>query len=228
MVLPVTKTKRMRYDGLENQLGQQLNAGVTQISFASSLKDDGGMEIESLAEDEYAALSILDGVFVLQEIVYLIDYVKGSTTGTITRAEEGTDRQGPITHTKGNRVVHAPTANDFAAFDYHLTDPNAHSAAINAAATAAARTEVAIHEDQQQKPNPHPQYALRNNITVNVGETLNVYGVLHIRTGATLLVDGTLNISNIGKLIINGHEIVVSNNPPTSPQANVVWIQTFG
>lgn len=230
MALPPEKTKRLRYDGIETYLGLQLDPldSATTITFQETLKHDGGaFLVPTLAADEYMSLSILSPNYVLREIVYLVAYSENTNTGTITRGEEGTAK---ATHPVGVKVVHAPTAVDFGDLAVHIADPNAHSEAIHLAADAEAKEEVGIHENRQIRPDPHPQYAQKGSIVINNGETLYVEngGDIFIRQGGKITVEGDLIIQNTGRFFINGHQIIVSKNPPTTPLPNVVWIQTFG
>jgi hypothetical protein len=223
MPIDSNKTERVRLDGVETALGQQLDSGSSVITFNGPLIQDGGVPVPTLTSTQWMSLSVLDDQYRLAEIVHLVEYTEGDSVGTVDRGMDGTSAL--QTHTSGNKVVHAPTATEFQAIDAHFSDPNAHADAIKNAADLAAADAVRLHE---AKPDPHPQYAMKGSISVEAGDTLNVYGVLHIHEGATLLVDGTIDITSIGKLIINGKQLVISNSPPTAPQANVVWIQTFG
>lgn len=213
---------RKRHDGIEVYLGLQLEKGSTTVQFTGPLLADGGRPIQSLAPDEYMVLAILNANYVLKEIVHLTSYETGEVTGTITRGQEGTL---DVTHSKGVKVVHSPTANDFDAFDQHIGDTHAHESVIRAIADAEAKEEVAIHEAD---PDPHPQYLTESELVIAEGDTFNVHGILHIHEGATLLVEGDIVIQGTGRIFINGKQLIISNTAPTAPLANVVWIQTFG
>lgn len=213
---------RKRHDGMEVYLGLQLEKGSTTVQFSGPLLADGGQPIQTLAADQYLVLAILNANYVLKEIVHLTSYETGEVTGTIIRGQEGTL---DITHAKGVKIVHSPTALDFEAFDTHLIDDHAHESVIRAIADAEAKEEVQLHVDH---PDPHPQYLTESELVIQDGDTFNVYGILHIHEGATLLCEGDIVIQGTGRIFINGKQLIISNDPPTAPIANVVWIQTFG
>jgi hypothetical protein len=226
MTLPIEKSNRLRYDGVETYLGLQLAAseGATTVTFAGPLLHDGGIPIPSFSygDPDYLTLSILTSNYVLSEIVYLVAYDSGDpNVGTITRAEEGTRL---ALHSVGDKVVHSATAVDYGLLEDHINDPDAHRDVIELIAQAIADEAVRLHE---AKPDPHPQYLKKpsetgNTIVIEAGQ------ILHIKYGATLLVEGDLRVENTGRFFLNGKQIIVSNAAPTTPQANTVWIQTFG
>lgn len=228
MALPLNKTRRVRYDGLENYLAADLSSNETTstIRFARVLEADGGKVIAPLAEDEYLVLAILTPNYVLSEIVYLISYDPDAdpTTGTVTRGEEGTSI---ASHGVEAKVVHAPTAMDYNIFEDHLTDAEAHKDLIAAIADQAAASAIRGHVAEAD---PHPQYLRKDDLIIPDGDTLVIENgaTLWVKHGATLKVDGTLDITAIGTLIVNGHQIVVSPTEPVNPPANMVWIKTFG
>jgi len=227
MVLPPEKTTRLRYDGIETYLALQLDPleSSTTITFAAALATDGGISnVPTLGYDEYMTLSILTPNYVLKEIVYLISYTQGQSTGTITRAEEGS---GLATHAVGAKVVHSPTAVDFGDLAAHMADPNAHHDAIQTASSAAASAAVAAHVGATD---PHTQYVKKGAIEVKSGESLQVRsgGSIFIAQGANITVAGDLIIQSTGRLFINGKQIIISNTAPPTPLANTVWIKTFG
>jgi hypothetical protein len=221
MTLPITKTRRKRYDGLESSLALQLDAatGTSTVQFDSILKSDGGVVVPALADDEYIALSILDALFVLKEIVYLITYDGTDPVGTITRGEEGT---APWTHAAGTRVVHAPTANDFQLLEDHMEQEDPHPQYTTQAEVDAA---IQAHE---AKPDPHPQYVKKGTITIAPNDDLIINGDLIINEGARLIVHGDLIIEGNGTISINGHQIIVDDVQPVNPPNNAVWIRTYG
>lgn len=221
MALPVEKTVRKRYDGLEGVVGLQLDAmtGTSSIQFEELLTSDGGKTVPALADNEYIVLSILDTQYTLKEIVYLITYDGASPTGTVTRGEEGTD---PWTHTAGAKLVSAPTAYDFQALEDHLLDPDPHPQYTVQGDIDAA---IAAHE---AKPDPHPQYAMKGNIDIQPDEDLDVYGDLIIHEGARLIVHGDLIVEGTGRFLLNGKQLIISDTEPPSPANNTVWIRTFG
>jgi len=225
MTLPVEKTTRLRFDGIETYLALQLEGhdGATTITFAGPLLHDGGQSIPDFAygDPQYLTLSILTSNYVLSEIVYLVAYDSASSSGTITRGEEGTLI---AMHSFGDKVVHAPTVVDYEmnaeALQAHIDDPQAHISVIQGVVDNG----IAAHE---AKDDPHPQYLKKasetgDTIIIEAGQTL------WIKYGATLLVEGDIVIRDTGRLFINGHQIIVSNDAPVEPIADVVWIQTFG
>jgi hypothetical protein len=226
--------KRKRYDGVETYLDQDLTAGQTTISFKGALSADGGVAIDSLNAGEYIALSILDINYVLYEIVHLVSYTQGATTGTVERAQEGTTARD---HFKGQKVVHAPTADDFFDVQEHLEDPNAHQAFISNTVSAAIAAAINAHKDE---PDPHTQYVLENssgtatplppNSIVQNGSTITVQqgGKIIIQQGGELIVEGDLYIQGTGRLFINGRQLYIAKTAPASPTADMVWLQTFG
>jgi hypothetical protein len=221
---------RLRLDGVEGYLASELRAGSNIINFDRALTQDGGGPVASLNTDEYLVLSILDSDYVLREILYLTSYEQGQTTGTVDRGQEGTTTWN---HAAGSKFVHTPTSLDFIVVQEHDQDPNAHLGQIQAIADSAAANAI---EGHVAEVNPHPQYVLatdtefENGISIPPGQVLDILpgATLHIHEGAELLVDGTLNITSLGKLIINGKRLIISNTEPDAPTSNTVWIQTFG
>lgn len=101
---------RLRYNGVETTLGSGLTDGSdTSIDFAAVLTHDGGTNVPTISSPDYIPLSILDANNKVVEIVYLTAYTAGATTGTITRAREGTSG---AARASGLKVVHAPTVAD--------------------------------------------------------------------------------------------------------------------
>jgi hypothetical protein len=223
MPIDVTTAKRLRYDGLETYLDLQLDNGVTTIQFTTPLTADGGAPIATLQANEYLPLSILDANYRLAEIVYLTAYTSEALTGTIERGAEGTL---DVSHPVGNKVVHAATVVDYVLVQDHDEDAGAHPEILNA---AKAYTD-GVMADHVADPDPHPGYAQTAGDTftgdVVLEQDVTVEGTLTVPAGATLAVVGNLVIT--GRLFLNGREIIASNNPPSAPSSNTIYIQTFG
>jgi hypothetical protein len=101
---------RLRYNGLSAALGGALTAGGTAITFAAALTHSGGTQVPTIAGTDFIPLSIIDqATGRLSEIVYLTAYTAGQTTGTITRAQEGT---AGVAHAIGDKLVHSATVAD--------------------------------------------------------------------------------------------------------------------
>lgn len=224
--------KRKRYDGVETYLDIDLPSGATTVQFKDILKGDGGVAINTLNAGEYLSLSILDTNYVLYEIVHLVAYTSGAYTGTIERGQEGTTARD---HFKGQKVVHAPTADDFFDVQDHLSDPNAHQQFIGTTVNAAVDAKM---NDHLAATDPHPQY-MRDDVTgqplppgttITSGNTLvvNSGGKIQINQGGQLVVEGDLYIQNGGRIFINGKQLYISNTEPANPTANMIWLQTFG
>lgn len=100
---------RLRFNGVKTTLG---GSGLgsdpesdTTITFASKLVSLDG-DVPTIADGDYLVLRVDD------ELVHLVDYTSGATTGTITRGEEGTT---VAAHSAPTPVVHTPTVEDFRA-----------------------------------------------------------------------------------------------------------------
>lgn len=93
---------RLRYNKLETTLGAELDDTSTSVTFAVKLTAADG-DIPTIASPDYLPL-VIDS-----EIVHLTAYTSEATSGTITRAEEGTTA---ATHTNGTAVRNASTAED--------------------------------------------------------------------------------------------------------------------
>lgn len=224
---------RLRYDGVETYLATQLDAGVTTIQFAQRLETDGGTPIDSLTGDEYLALSILDANYRLQEIVHLVAYESEALTGTIERAQEGTQDR---THPADNKVVHATTVVDFTLIQDHDSQANAHPELLEEAKGYTDQA-LADHNDENFDDLPHPYFAKRTgdsfigDVIFSVDEngdptTVTVEGSLEIAADAVLVVEGDLVVN--GRFFLNGIEIMAGNTRPAAPAANQVHIQTYG
>jgi hypothetical protein len=226
MAVDVTTATRLRYDGVETYLQNELTQGVTTIEFTSTLTADGGAPIDTLVGDEYLALTVLDANYRLMEIVYLTAYESGAVTGTIERGAEGTL---DVTHPADNKVVHAATAMDYILVQDHDTDASAHPEILEA---ANAYTDSELVSHNQPASGAHPEFAKRAGDTFTgdvVFETdVQVDGTLTISEGASLVVNGDLRIEGAGRFFLNGREMIAGNAPPTSPSANTIYIQTFG
>jgi hypothetical protein len=224
MAVDVTTATRLRYDGVETYLANQLDAGVTTIEFTTFLSTDGGTPIDTLVGDEYLALSILDANYRLAEIVYLTAYDAGAVVGTIERAAEGTaDR----THPVDNKVVHATTVMDYVLVQDHDIDPTAHPEILTAA-MAYTDSERVEHEDPVN--DTHPEFAKKAGDTftgpVIFDGEVTFNNDVTVSAGSVLTVEGDLSIT--GRLFLNGYEITASNGRPASPSANQIHFQTFG
>lgn len=225
MAVDVTTATRLRHDGVETKLGNDLAQGVTVVEFSEPLTADGGAPIATLLANEYLVLSILDPVtYRLAEIVYLTDYTTNGLTGTIERGAEGTL---DVAHNAGSKVVHATTAMDFVLVQDHDESPGAHPEILEA---ANAYTDAEIVSHNQPDSGAHPGLATTDGPTftgdVIFEGNVQIDGILNIPVGATLVVDGTIQIN--GRLILNGREITAANTPPATPSANAIHIQTFG
>jgi hypothetical protein len=101
---------RLRYNGLVAELaGSGLTNVATAITFAAALTHSGGTNVPTITGTDYIPLTLLDSDGVPAEIVYLTAYTSGATTGTITRAREGTTG---VVHAAGATIVHSPTVRD--------------------------------------------------------------------------------------------------------------------
>lgn len=227
--------KRLRYDGVETYLDLNLGSGETVVQFTKELECDGGTDINTLNPGEYISLSILDANYVLYEIVHLVSYTTGAKTGTIERGQEGTTARD---HLKGQKVVHAPTSDDFFDVQTHLDDPNAHQSYIQSTVDAAVNTAMQNHKNPAVEPDPHTQYMRDDqpitfppyDLTVPSGGNIivNEGGKITINQGGELIVEGDLIIRNTGRLFINGKQLYIGNTEPTNATANMVWLKTFG
>ena len=97
---------RLRYNLVETELGADLSAVDTAITFAAVLTE-GGVNIPTLVSPDVIPLTI-GGT----EIVHLTAYTTGASSGTIARepAQESTDA---IAHIAGETVQHNPTKLDY-------------------------------------------------------------------------------------------------------------------
>lgn len=99
----MAETYRVRYNGLQTSLGAAITTGgQTAVTFAAALQSMG-VNIATLGTDEYIAFAIDD------EIVHLTAYTAAATSGTISRAAEGTVA---ATHSNGAFLYHSPTVYD--------------------------------------------------------------------------------------------------------------------
>lgn len=104
---------RLRYNGLSAVLGGSgLTNVATAVTFAAALTHSGGTNVPTITGSDYIPLSILDSDGKLVEVVYLTAYTAAGTTGTITRAREGTTG---VAHSAGVKISHAPTNRDLPA-----------------------------------------------------------------------------------------------------------------
>lgn len=221
---------RLRLDGVEAYLANDLRAGTGTISFTAPLTMDGGQPVPTLNVNEFLVLTILDANYVLSEIVHLTSYVEGETVGYIDRGMEGTR---PGNHPRGSKVVHAPTSEDFFSVMEHDTDPNAHSALIQSIASGEAKKAV---DEHVASANPHPQYVLEaspnfpSGLVVPSGASLTISdgAQILVQSGGKIVLEAGSELHVDGRLFIHGKEIVVSNTEPTQRSANMVWIRTHG
>lgn len=103
---------RLRYNGLRATLNAALAAGDTTITFTAALTHSGGVAVPTLAAGDTILLAIMDAAGSgLSEIVTLTAYTSGATTGTISRAQQGT---AAVAHSIGDKVVHGWTTADVA------------------------------------------------------------------------------------------------------------------
>ena len=102
---------RLRYNGLTTELGAELGAADTTVTFASALAHAAG-SVPTISGSDYIPLAILGADGDAAEIVHLTAYTSGATTGTITRAQESTTA---AVRASGSVVKNAPTAADFPA-----------------------------------------------------------------------------------------------------------------
>lgn len=110
---------RLTYNDLRAELGASLTNSATAVTFTAPLSYKNGTAVPTIAGGDYIPLSLMTTAGVLTEIVYLTAYTTGATTGTITRAREGTSG---VAHSIGEFVVCAPTVEDIAG-DTWLTMP---------------------------------------------------------------------------------------------------------
>lgn len=97
---------RLRFNLVGAELGAQLGdnpATDTTITFAEKLVSAAG-DVPSIAAPDYLVLRVG------QEIMHLVAYTSGSTTGTVVRAREGTTA---AEHEESATVKHVPTAADY-------------------------------------------------------------------------------------------------------------------
>jgi hypothetical protein len=100
---------RLRYNGLTAALGASLTNSATSVTFAAGLTHSGGTNVPTITGSDYIPLTILDASGNVSEIVNLTAYTAGATTGTISRAQEGTTG---VAHSSDDKIVHAPTVLD--------------------------------------------------------------------------------------------------------------------
>lgn len=104
---------RLRYTGLKATLGAALNSTATTITLSGPLTYTGssgpGTAVPTVVSGDYVALSIQNALGVA-EVVHLVAYTAGATTGTIIRGRDGTIG---VAHADGVRLIGAATAADF-------------------------------------------------------------------------------------------------------------------
>lgn len=102
---------RLRYNGLRATLNAALTTSGTTITFAAALTHLNGTAVPTITGTDYIPLCILSPTTgLISEIVYLTAYTTGATTGTITRAQEGTTG---VVHSVGDPVQQSATVFDF-------------------------------------------------------------------------------------------------------------------
>ena len=97
---------RLRYNLVGAELGAQLGdnpATDTAITFAEKLVSAAG-DVPTIAAPDYLVLRVG------QELMHLVAYTTGATTGTVVREREGTPA---AEHEESAPVRHVPTALDF-------------------------------------------------------------------------------------------------------------------
>lgn len=99
---------RLRYNGLTATLGADLLTADTTITFAEPLTSASGA-VATIGGGDVLPLAVLDPDKVPIEIVHLTAYMSGATTGTITRAQEGTSA---ADHPAGRTVWNGLTVAD--------------------------------------------------------------------------------------------------------------------
>lgn len=227
---------RLHFDGVEGYLSRQLETSDNTMDITAPLRHDGGILLPTFETEQYLPITILDSNYVLKEIVYLYEHQQGQTTLKIDRAKEGTDSSAPLP--KGNKVVHAPTSEDFLSILKHNNDSTAHGKLIKDLIDAAIKVAMDAH---LAALNPHPQYALLGDGTgttifdndVVFNKNVTVKGTLLIPKGATLKVEGTIRVETPsgtvdGLAYIHGKQLIISDAEPSGAMLNTVWIQTFG
>lgn len=226
--------ERLRFDGVENWLANDLGRDVTTIEFTHHLTHAGGRAFPNLGEGppkQYIALSILDGEYRMSEIVWLVGYTEDDPRiGTILRGMEGTDP--PKDHPAGRKVVHAATVMDYTLVQDHDKDPDAHSDLFDA---LRAYIDASIRAHNIDQSGAHTFLARTESPTFTgtaTFENIDLKGKLDALPGAWIEVsyDELLNSARItidGDIHIHGHRIVVSKDD-VLPSPNTVWIKTFG
>lgn len=101
---------RLRYNGLTAELGADLDAADTTVTFATPLAHSGGTPVPDVSSPDLFTLSVLNTDGQLVEIVHVTAYNEGEDTATITRGEESTTA---ADHVAGVTLVNAPTVADF-------------------------------------------------------------------------------------------------------------------
>jgi hypothetical protein len=113
---------RLRYNGLTTALGASLNTTDTTVTFDAALTHSGGVAVPTIGAGDHILLSIMDSNGRLYEIVQLTAYTSGATTGTISRAQEGTTAK---SHASGATVVNSLVVSEANAFEAGgVTDPS--------------------------------------------------------------------------------------------------------
>lgn len=231
--MAVAEPNRLRYDGVETFLNSELQPTSTVIEFSNpdyatnTLTHAGGELVGTIVPNvEYLPLSILDDNYRLSEIVWLVDFTEGATTGTIVRGKEFTR---PQTHPAGRKVVQAATVADFALIQDHIRDPNPHPELLAQVEQMIADA-IATH-NQSPKPEVHPILAPLDEPTFTGTSTfadIDVAGILEVLDGASIVVNSDGSVTIDGTLHITGKQVFVSNTLPVDPDVNTVWIRTFG
>jgi hypothetical protein len=111
----VAATNRLRYNGLlcgtaTPTLAASISSGGTTVTFPAALKYQGTTAVPTIADPDYLPLVINPDTSAM-EIVWLVAYTAGATSGTILRHQEDTAANA---HGAGSAISHGPTALDFA------------------------------------------------------------------------------------------------------------------
>lgn len=174
---------RLRYNGLTAELGGAIDSDDTAVTFAAALTHVGG-NVPTISGTDYIPLTLLDSGGEVAEIVYLTAYTAAGTSGTVTRAREGTTG---VSHASGADVVHAPTATDFTFRGVSLT-----KTATQAVGTAA-ETPVTFDAESFDTDGFHEGVTNPSRITIPTG------------LGGKYLIGGSATIAGLS----TGHRFIV-------------------
>jgi hypothetical protein len=105
---------RLRYDDLEAAVGTGgINASATSLPLAAALTYRGATAtpVPNIASPDYLPITVLDSSGKYSEEMWITAYTQGANSATVARAQEGSTA---ASHAAGDKIVHAPTAFDFA------------------------------------------------------------------------------------------------------------------